>query len=208
MRTSLLAVLLLGGCAALTGKSEAERPATLQFARYKTEGIVKERAIHLRQVDGKPVGGRRPTYTEEIELAPGDHTIKFYLYDSDGSGPGVPGQLTLTASEGGRYLVNFEQSEIRVKSPVWIEDRITGQVVGGRAPGADKPASPSAEAAIPRADWKTIPGDKVLKIYMRSGGTHSGNLIGVDGDYLWFQLTEGRRKALLLAEIDKISGPK
>lgn len=206
MRTLPLVALLLSGCIA-GRRAEGERPAILQFTRFKTDLFFKERAIHLRQVDGRTVGGRRPSYTEEIELAPGDHTIKFYYYDSDGDGPGVPGELSLTARAGGRYLVAFEPSEIRLKTAVWIEDRGTGEVIGGRAPAA-KPAAPSAEVEIVRAEWRTIPPQKALKLYAKSGRTFSGSMIGSDGEYLWFQQPDGGKKALLLSEIDKIAALK
>lgn len=212
-RLLLAAVLpLLQGCGTTKAVEGALVPpaqsATVYAARMKSDLSFSERAIRLCEIDGKVVGTDFRGYPESVEVAPGDHTIKFRYYDSDASRPGAIRELSLKTRAGGRYIITFEPSEVK-QTTIWIEDRITGEVVGGTGPSREKGAvAPRVETEILRPDWLAISPDTDVKLYEKSGRTFSGRVISGDGEYLWLRLSEGGKKALLRSEIDKIAAIK
>lgn len=212
MKRVLLLAALLQGCGTTAGPDSAALPpaqtATVYAARIKSDMGFKERAIQLSQVDGRIVGNYFRGYPAKVDLAPGDHKLKFRYYDSDAGGAGTVREMILKAKAGARYIITFDPSEIR-DAAIWIEDRATGEVVGGAKPSRDKAAAATpAEAEIPRSDWKTISPEKPVKLYAKSGRILTGHVVSDDGEYLWLQLAEGGRKALLRSEIDKIATVK
>lgn len=212
MKRLVLAAGLLQGCAAAPAPEASSLPpaqtATVYAARIKSDLGFKERAIQISQIDEKIVGNYFRGYPLKVDLAPGDHKIKFRYYDSDAGGAGLAREMTLKAKAGARYIITFDPSEVR-QTAIWIEDRATGEIVGGAKPNRDKAAvAPPAETEIPRAAWRKILPDTPVKLYARSGLVLTGNLLSGDDDYLWLQLSEGGKKALLRSEVDKIVAVK
>lgn len=212
MKKLLLAAALLQGCGSapvqLASSVPSSQTATVYAARIKSDLGFKERAIQISQIDDKIVGNYFRGYPVKIDLAPGDHKIKFRYYDSDAGGAGLAREVNLTAKAGARYIITFDPSEVR-QTAIWIEDRATGEVLAGAKPSRDKAAvEPPAEAEIPRTDWKKISSEMPVKLYAKSGRILTGRVVSDDGEYLWLQLSEGGRKALLRSEIDKIAAVK
>ncbi len=210
-RLTVLAALLQG-CAATAGPQASSLPpaqtATVYAARIKSDLGFKERSIQISEIDGRIVGNYFRGYPAKIDLAPGDHKIKFRYYDSDAGGAGTVREMPLKAKAGARYIITFDPSEVR-QTAIWLEDRATGEIVGGARPSRDKAAvEPISEAEIPRTAWMKIAPDTAVQLYAKSGLILTGRVISSDGEYLWLQLSEGGKKALLRSEIDKIVAVK
>lgn len=212
MKRLLLLAALLQGCRTTPVTEASTLPpaqsATIYAARIKSDVGFKERAIQMSEIDGRIVGNYFRGYPAKVDLAPGDHKIKFRYFDSDAGGAGLAREMTLKAKAGARYIITFDPSEVR-QSAIWIEDRATGEIVGGAKPNRDKAeVAPSPETEIPRPNWRTIAPDTAVKLYARSGLVLTGHMLSADGEYLWLQLSEGGKKALLRSEIDKIVAVK
>lgn len=213
MKKLLLLVALLQGCAAAASPEASTLPpaqtATVYAARIKSDLGFKERAIQISQIDGKIVGNYFRGYPAKIDLAPGDHKIKFRYYDSDAGGSGTVREMTLKAKAGSRYIITFDPSEVR-QTAIWIEDRATGEILGGAKPSRDKAAEAPVETGveIARKDWRTILPNTAVRLHAKSGLILTGHMLSSDDDYLWLKLSEGGRKALLRSEVDKIVAVK
>lgn len=211
---SCLALALPQGCGSTRGYEgpplPKERLATLQAARLETDMGFKQRAIRLCEVDGRTVGTNFRGYPEKIEIAPGDHKIRFRYYDSDVDGleASPVRELSMKAAAGARYLITFDPKEVSQRTAIWIEDRRSGEIVGGEAPRAKAAARPRAGIEIARPDWKAISPESSVRIHALSGLVVSGRVISDDGEYLWLQLSQGGKKAFLRSEIDKIVAVK
>lgn len=209
MRKPLLLAALLQGCASTAGQEASGLPpaqtATVYAARIKSDLGFKERAIQISQIDGKIVGNYFRGYPLKVDLAPGDHKIKFRYYDSDAGGAGLAREMSLKAKAGARYIITFDPSEVR-QTAIWIEDRATGEILGGAKPSRDKAAVAPVETGteIARKDWRMILPNTAVKLYAKSGLILTGHMLSSDDDYLWLQLSEGGKKALLRSEVDKI----
>lgn len=205
MRKLLLTIAILQGCGTAPTREGA---ATVYAANLKGD-MGSQRAIQLCEVDGKVVGSALRGYPDEIQVAPGEHTIKFRYYDSDAEGASSKiRELPLKVRAGGRYIVTFEPREV-LPTAIWIEDRSTREIVGGSGPARTIVAvPPGVETDILRADWKAISPETAVKLYTKAGLILSGRVIGDDGEYLWLRLSEGGKKATLRSEIDKIAAVK
>lgn len=212
MKRLILIAALLQGCGTTPTPEASSLPpaqsATVYAARIKSDLGFKERAIQISSIDGRIVGNYFRGYPAKADLAPGDHRIKFRYYDSDAGGAGLAREMTLKAKAGARYIITFDPSEVR-QTAIWIEDRATGEILGGAKPSRDKAeAAPTAETEIPRTNWMKLAPDTAVKLYARSGLILTGHVLAGDGEYLWLQLSEGGKKALLRSEIDKIIAVK
>lgn len=212
MKRLILIAALLQGCGTTAGREASSLPpaqtATVYAARIKSDLGFKERSIQIFQIDRRIVGNYFRGYPAKVDLAPGDHKIKFRYYDSDAGGAGTVREMPLKARAGARYIITFDPSEVR-HTAIWIEDRATGEIVGGAKPSRDKAeVAPPAETEIPRTNWMRMAPDTAVKLYAKSGLILTGHVLSSDGDYLWLQLSEGGKKALLRSEIDKIVAVK
>lgn len=212
MKMTLAAVIaLLAGCAS-TRTSEPRpgpRRALLSDARFLGAGGFGDRLASLRSVDGVLVGDADRGYPRLVDLSSGTHAVAVRILDSDerpsGYSNAAPPEyfrsLTFMARPGERYALKIDPSADDPRTAaVWIEDG-AGELAGGNRPER----SGTAEFTLDPSSCRTLLDREPIRILSKSGRVVLGRFKSCDRTYLWLTLPNGRRRALTLSEIAKLS---